>query len=344
MISRFRHSLYSVGAVVLLLCLTGVSVRAQETADGSRDRTVDKQQTEGNTVDKQQTEGNIETASPAASTSIFASADNAKEIALSASSASNTAPVSFLLPRATPAGNPTAPSTEPAAASRPQGSSDKWEFMIAPYLWLAGINGTVGVGDLTTDIDPSVSDILNKLNFGFMAIFEARKNRLMIITDLLYISLEETKATSGPLFSSLTVKSKTFMLSPVVGYRLAEKEGASLDAIVGIRFWHTSSDLILEPGLLPGREREGSKNWVDVIGGLRGQAHFSRLFSVIGRGDFGGGGADYTYQLFGGLGIDVSKSISLFAGYRYLYIKYTRGDFLFDGAFKGAVLGGALRF
>jgi hypothetical protein len=216
--------------------------------------------------------------------------------------------------------------------------------MVAPYLWLAGLKGTIGAGNVTTDIDPAFSDILNSLNFGVMGVFEARKNKFMIINDLLYISLDEQKDTSGPLFSSLKAKEKVFLLSPVAGYRLAEKKGASLDAIAGIRFWHTSTRLELEPRQLAGRIGESSKNWADVIGGLRGQAHLSRAFSVIGRGDFGGGGSDYTYQLFGGVGIDVSKVTSLFVGYRYLYIKYTRGDTLFDGALKGVVLGAAFRF
>ncbi len=327
MISRFRHSFYTVGAVVLLLCLTGVSVRAQE-ADGSRDRAVVKTQTEGNL---------------GAAASSAVSANNAKDAVPNASSAPSASPVSFLAPILNPPAKRNAPS-EAAASSAPQASSDKWEFMFAPYLWLAGINGTVGVRDITTDIDPGVSDILNALNFGFMGAFEARKNKFVLITDLMYISLEETKDTTGPLFSSLKANVKTFMLSPVAGYRLAEKKGASLDAIVGIRFWHTSTRLELAPKQLAGRVGESSKNWADVIGGLRGQAHLSKIFSLIGRGDFGGGGSDFTYQLFGGAGIDVSKKTSLFVGYRYLYIKYTRGDSLFDGALNGVVLGAAFRF
>ena len=233
---------------------------------------------------------------------------------------------------------------ELAAANTQGASSDKWQFMFAPYLWLAGIDGTVGVGDLTTDIDPGVSDILKSLSFGFMGAFEARKNKFMVITDLMYLNLGETKDTSGPLFNSLEVDQTTFMLSPVAGYRLAEKEGASLDVIAGIRFWHTSTRLELTPGQLPGRVREASRNFTDVIGGLRGQVHLSRLFSLVGRADFGGGGSDFTYQLFGGVGIDVSKKTSLFVGYRYLDIKYTRDDFLFDGALNGLVLGAAFRF
>jgi opacity protein-like surface antigen len=241
-------------------------------------------------------------------------------------------------------GNP-APSNVRASAGRNvQGASEKWEFTFAPYLWLAGIDGTVGVGDFTTEIDPGFSDILNSLNFGFMGVFEARKNKFSLITDVTYISLEERKDTTGTLFSALQANEKTFLLSPVAGYRLAGKEGASLDAIAGIRFWHTSTRLEAEPQLLHARTVESSKNWADVIGGLRGQAHVARRVSLIGRADVGGGGSDYTYQLFGGAGIDVSKNATLFAGYRYLFFKYTRDDFLFDGALNGAVLGARFRF
>jgi hypothetical protein len=337
MISRIRHSFYTVGAFVLLFCLTSVSVSAQGNGDTSRERTVVKQQAD----DK------IKSAGATADSPENAPADNVKETARDESSIAKAVPVSYLLPILAPPASLTegdAAGGDASPSSPPQGSPDKWHFTLAPYLWLAGIKGTVGARGLTTDIDPSVSDILNALNFGFMGTFEARKNRLMLITDLIYLSIEQTKATSGPLFSSLKVNQKTFMLSPVAGYRLASNDTASLDAIVGVRFWHMSTRLEAAPKLLAGRVEESSKNWADVIGGLRGQAHLGRIFSVLGRGDFGGGGADYSYQLFGGVGVDVGKSVTLIVGYRDLYIKYTRGDFLFDGSIRGAILGAALRF
>jgi hypothetical protein len=234
--------------------------------------------------------------------------------------------------------------TGEAAAPGPQGASDKWEFVVAPYLWMAGIKGTVGVGTLTTDIDPGFSDILNSLSFGFMGTFEARRNKFILINDIVYVSLEEKKDSTGLLYSSLKANEKAFLLGSVAGYRLVEGKGASLDAIAGIRFWHTSTRLELAPRQLAGRVAETSKNWADVIGGLRGQAHISRIVSLIGRGDLGGGGSDFTYQLLGGVGFDVSKKASLYAGYRYLHIKYTRGNSLIDGALHGIVLGAAFRF
>jgi hypothetical protein len=333
---RLSCKQYAMSALLLLLAasqVTAQEVVIAQSADHTRDQT----------VINQQKDGNLEAAGSIALPAKTAASANATEATSNESSAFNTAPVSFLPPRPLPPpGEHLRP--EPASSRTQAPSSDKWQFMVAPYLWIAGIGGTLGVGDITTEVDASFSDILDSFSFGFMGVFEARKNKFMLITDLLYIRLEETKSASGPLFSALTAESKTFMLSPVVGYRLAEKEGASLDALIGIRFWHTSTRLELEPGLLAGRVRENSKNWADVIGGLRGQVHLTRIFSLIGRVDLGGGGSDFTYNLFGGVGIDVSKSVSLFAGYRYLHIKYDRDDFLFDGAFKGTVLGAAFRF
>ncbi|HSE37240.1 MAG TPA: hypothetical protein VLG74_08060 [Blastocatellia bacterium] len=307
MILRFRTLRLGISALYVVLFLTVVSVAAQEAGDNSRPEPAAKAKT-----------GEDGMTAVAARTAVSINATGEKK------NASET--------------------TGEAAALGTQGSSDKWEFMVAPYLWLAGLNGTIGVGDITTDIDPGVSDILNALNFGFMATFEARKNKFILINDLMYISLEKTKDTTGPLFSSLTANEKVFVLSPVAGYRLVEGKGSSLDAIAGIRFWHTSTRLELAPNQSAGRVAESSKNWADVIGGLRGQVHVSRLFSLVGRGDLGGGGSDFTYQLFGGVGIDVSEKVSLFGGYRYLYFKYTRGDSLFDGALNGVVLGAAFRF
>jgi len=324
--SSFQRWLYTAGAAVLLLSLTGVSIRAQEAANCSSSR--------GD--EKQESAPRVE-AVPIAAVAKDPATGNEKEATPDESKPSRTAPVSFLAPR------PLAPAPEPAPKVQ-AASSNEWQFRVAAYLWLASISGTVGAGDITTEIDPSVSDVLNALSFGFMGSFEARKNRFNLVNDLVYVSLKKNKDTSGPLFSALNANMKMFMLSPLVGYRLAEKEGAWLDATVGIRFWHTSTRLELEPGVLAGRVRESSKNWADVIAGLRGQVHVTRILSLIGRGDLGGGGSDFTYQLFGAVGIDVSKSASLFAGYRYLDIKYTRGDFLFDGALKGILLGAAFRF
>src|SRR5215510_8196662 len=182
MISTSRYSTFAVGAM-LFLCFAGTSARGQETGDTSRERALATARAESDVKSGSATTGSAQNDRSSKVT----------EVILGEGGARNTAPVSYLLPNLTTPESRPAPESlagETPAANAPQGSSDKWGFMVAPYLWLAGIKGTVGVGDLTTDIDPSVSDILNSLNFGFMGIFEARKNRFGVATDLMYLSIE----------------------------------------------------------------------------------------------------------------------------------------------------------
>jgi hypothetical protein len=41
-----------------------------------------------------------------------------------------------------------------------------WRFEITPYVMAAVLNGTVGIGDVSTDIDVGFDDILDHLDAG----------------------------------------------------------------------------------------------------------------------------------------------------------------------------------
>ena len=65
----------------------------------------------------------------------------------------------------------------------PDPDPDKWQFQFSPYLWIAGINGRTGLGNLVVDVDAGLADENVDLNFGLMGTFEARKKRFIILTD-----------------------------------------------------------------------------------------------------------------------------------------------------------------
>src|SRR6185369_10137077 len=72
----------------------------------------------------------------------------------------------------------------------PSGASDdQWHFQFTPYLWIAGINGRGGIGALSVNINSGITDDNVHLNFGFMGSFEARRNKLIVATDLQYSNL-----------------------------------------------------------------------------------------------------------------------------------------------------------
>lgn len=236
--------------------------------------------------------------------------------------------------------------TTKTASVRPQAaSSDEWQFQLTPYIWFVGITGRAGIGNRVIDTNTSVTDSDVELNFGFMGTFEARKNKFVILTDLQYSDLSTERGNPGPFFSSTRGSFKTFVLDPEVGYRVLDNgKGAFVDVLGGVRYWHVNGDLQFRAGILPAVEVSRSRGWIDGVVGLRGRAALSPRWFLTGKADLGGGGSKFTYQLFGGGGFMVTKSIALIGGYRHLSVNYDRDGFLFDMALHGPILGIGFRF
>ena len=53
--------------------------------------------------------------------------------------------------------------------------SERWEYVVAPYLIFASMDGTSAVRGREVEIDVSPSDIFENLQFGAMGYFGARK-------------------------------------------------------------------------------------------------------------------------------------------------------------------------
>jgi hypothetical protein len=225
-------------------------------------------------------------------------------------------------------------------------SSDEWEFQITPYIVLGSLHGTSGIGNRSTEVDMSFGDIFDALRFALMGVFEARKGKWVLLTDLEYISVETDKATPGPLFSNVTAGFKTFIFDPEVGYRLYNDpdKRASVDLLGGIRVMRVSTDLNFGAGILPATQVNGSRTWVDGVVGLRGKTAVSEKIFLSGKFDLGGGGSNFTWQLFGGGGYNLTPKIALIGGYSVLAVNYRKDNFIYDMNQRGPILGVAFKF
>ena len=207
------------------------------------------------------------------------------------------------------------------------------------------MDGGVGVGNRTVDVDASFSNMLDHLHFAFMNLADATwNNKVVLLTDLMYSDLRGHHATAGPLFSSVSPNQKLFLLIPEAGFRLLDTTQATLDILGGIRYWHLKTELEFQPGLLPAIDVEGKKSWVDGILGVRGKAYLPGKWWVTGYGDLGGGGSNLTYQIIGAAGVDIHKHYALVLGYRYLNVDYDKDRFLFDTTMKGPLVGFTFKF
>ena len=223
---------------------------------------------------------------------------------------------------------------------------DKWQFQFSPYFWLAGLHGTGGVGNRTVAVDESFRDVFDALNFALMGTFEARKGKFISLTDLEYVSVSDEKATPGPLFSTVDAGFKVFIFDQEVGYRVLEnsEKGASLDVVGGARVWRVKTDFEFGAGILPATRIEASRSWVDAVGGLRGKMALSQKMFLTGKFDLGGGGSQFTWQVFGGAGYNLNPKIALIFGYRVLDVDYDKNNFVYDMNQRGPILGLGFRF
>lgn len=275
------------------------------------------------------------TAATAASTNASKAIDSKKSVTSNVDTARVTVPTVT----AKPINSPETPLPQTV-------DQDKWQFQFSPYFWLAGLHGTGGVGNRTVAVEESFSDVFDALNFALMGTFEARKGKFISLTDLQYVSVSDEKATPGPLFSTVDAGFKVFIFDQEVGYRVLEnsEKGASLDVVGGARVWRVKTDFEFGAGILPATRIEASRSWVDAVGGLRGKMALSQKMFLTGKFDLGGGGSQFTWQVFGGAGYNLNPKIALIFGYRVLDVDYDKNNFVYDMNQRGPILGLGFRF
>ena len=222
-----------------------------------------------------------------------------------------------------------------------------WTFVVAPYFWRAGLNGqTSQFGSPVVDIDQSFGDILGDLDFGAMAIVEARKDRFSIFSDLQYVKISTGDTTPlGILAARVDLFTSTFVGTLGAGYSLLQSDRGRLDLAVGARVWSVDTDLSFTGGILDGVQLDDGATWVDGLVGLRGNYDFTPKLYVTGWGLIGAGEADLDWDVAGALGYRFTDRISAVAGYRAIGVDYSNDDgFMFDVVEHGPIIGAVFRF
>jgi len=233
---------------------------------------------------------------------------------------------------------PNAPTSQKATTAE----DDNWHFDFTPYIWFAGISGTVGAFGRDANVHVSPGDLLSHFHIGLLGLVEARKNRLVVPIDFMWINLQAARATPfDPGLSYVKFSATETILTPKVGYRIVDDEKVKVDALVGLRYWHLGEHLNFQPsGLF--NNLSPTQNWVDGVAGGKAAFLLSPKISATIAGDAGGGGSNLDYQVAGVLGLRVCKSAVLDLGWRYLDVDYRTNppkQGLFDAHESGALLG-----
>ncbi len=233
-----------------------------------------------------------------------------------------------------------------AQGAAAQDTASGWEMRITPYLWGSGLSGTVSTiaGLPDAEVDSSFSDILENLDFGLMGVFTARKDNYGIFGDVMYIKLSAGADTPGGLFGDASADIRNVVVTIGGDYVLAKSAATEVRVGAGLRYWDVNVDLDLGAGTLPAASTSVSNSWVDAIAGVNWKTDLSDRTYVSGWALGGGGGSDFTADIFAGIGYRINDRTELIGGYRYLSVDRSDGDFLYDVEQHGALLGVSFGF
>lgn len=243
-------------------------------------------------------------------------------------------------------------SVQPAMAE-PSG----WTYEFTPYLFASALNGDAGTRGVVVEVDESFSDIWSNLDLGFMALFEARKGRWGVAFDGVYFKVDDqpSKSVTGPggqvtVTAAVDASFSVTLAQPTLWYRAVDNV-TTVDVGGGLRYTRLSLDLDLrveaQPGIVfpgGGRRLSGSDSWVDAVVSARVIHPIAERWSLMAYGDVGGGGADFTYQLVGGVNWALNERLTVKAGYRHAYWDYEDGGNVWDMDASGAFLGLGFKF
>ncbi len=220
------------------------------------------------------------------------------------------------------------------------------ELEFTPYVWIPGIDGTIGTGGGESGLgDRVTAEFSPEFRIGgAMLNFSWRQDRFTAFGDWTYANV---RATSPSPFGALYSEVKGQIIGNVVqlfsGYMLLEGEGMRLDAFIGGRGYGLTGRLQLEPGVVPSQTKLSSNSvWFDACTGLRLNALLARHWVAFFRGDVGAGGSNFTWQWYAGAGYQFSWG-ALLAGWRYLYVDRGEGALQMKLSLSGPVIGGNFR-
>lgn len=226
-------------------------------------------------------------------------------------------------------------------------SSSDWKLTTFFYLWAPDIKGETTTGQ---DLDISFSDIIDNLDLTLMGGLNARKDKLSLLVDVIYLDVEDSSDATlhqGHLekLSITNMKIQTWVVTPMVGYNVLESDRLTLDLLAGARYLYMEVEPTLEAqGPLETRKSSpsGSTHFWDGIVGALGRIKLHEKWSLVLQGDVGTGDTELTWQMFGAVGYKFNN-LDLVAGYRHLEWDFDSndkgGEYLNDIYISGPVVG-----
>lgn len=199
-----------------------------------------------------------------------------------------------------------------------------WDYTASAYLWGASMTMKTPAGQ---EGEIPFYQILNDLQMALMGDFTARKDKWSVTNDLIYMDLKQSNERSftGPAGGSVdlkgSIKMKSWIVTPTVGYAFHDTEKARVEVIGGVRYLWIKVGLKINESGTPVFDESGSDSFWDGVVGMRATVNLNENWYVPAYVDVGAGNSDGTWQALGGIGYRWKRYQTAFV-YRYLQYKF----------------------
>jgi hypothetical protein len=179
----------------------------------------------------------------------------------------------------------------PVASEEPAAPSD-WHYTAVLYGWLAGLEGTIGFGDVLQEpVSATFEDLLGYVDFAMAGHFEAKNRSAVLLTDVSYTALGSSRdGQVGNQTVNVDLDIVQWIIELGGGYRVSQE----FDVLLAGRYY------ILDTGatstsIVGSHAGEAEQSWGDLYIGARYSKLLREKWIVSIRGDIGAGGSDFAW-------------------------------------------------
>lgn len=207
-----------------------------------------------------------------------------------------------------------------------------WDYEAIPYVWTAGLEGRLAVGESTGSIDGGFEDLVDFLDVGVALRMSARRPPVDWFIEANYLGY--ARDANSPSSAARLESTQTF---GEVG--LSYELDATLAFYGGLRAQQIDAALDVLQG-----HAEGVRSWADAIVGVRWTPVPAERWRPWLRGDIGGGGSSRVWLAEAGLSYRWTNRWAIYVAYRMLDTQYDRDDFIYDMRQSGLLCGFGAQF
>jgi hypothetical protein len=257
-----------------------------------------------------------------------------------------------------------------------------FEIRIGAPGWIAGLSGDVGAKGVVSNVDVGFEELFDHLtHVPIVLSADIRYKRWEFFGDGQYLEVGDSATLPGLLFTNANVHVKSGLAEAFLGYRLINCDKAALSIFAGARYTYLGANisifdngdarLVILRRLLGIRKKldfSDSTGWVDPVLGARGRLKLWKATSLYVEGDVGGFDAnsgsafevhregrrnivktprdssDWSYQVQGGLEVQLSRWFWTQVGWRYLKYDYVSEGFTNKTALNGPFVQAGVNF